>query len=62
MEIPLDFQTALEANSEARRFFDALNKTQRYSFLWRIETMKKPETRKRKIGQFVELLAEHKTL
>lgn len=62
MEVPLDFQTALEVNEKARKFFDALNKTQRYSFLWRIETTKRPETRKRKIGQFVDLLAEHKTL
>ncbi|OLN85388.1 hypothetical protein CCHL11_07989 [Colletotrichum chlorophyti] len=62
MEIPLDFLSALEGNKEARTFFDALNKSQRYPFLWRIETTKRLETRKRKIAQFVELLAEHKTL
>ncbi|KAF6820884.1 hypothetical protein CPLU01_12644 [Colletotrichum plurivorum] len=61
-EVPLDFQAALEGNEEARRFFEALNKTQRYTFLWRIETVKRAETRRRKIGEFVGLLAEHKTL
>ncbi|KAL0935656.1 uncharacterized protein CTRU02_210247 [Colletotrichum truncatum] len=62
MEVPLDFQTALEENLSARKFFDALNRTQRYAFLWRIETTKRPETRKRKIAQFIDVLAEHKTL
>ncbi|KXH33360.1 hypothetical protein CSIM01_03274 [Colletotrichum simmondsii] len=62
MEVPLDFAEALRRNEEATKFFDALNKTQRYAFLWRIETTKRPETRKRKIDQFVDLLAEHKTV
>lgn len=62
MEMPSDFAEALHRNEEANKFFDALNKTQRYAFLWRIETTKRPETRKRKIDQFVDLLAEHKTL
>ncbi|KAF9872527.1 hypothetical protein CkaCkLH20_10024 [Colletotrichum karsti] len=62
MEVPLDFQAALEGNKEAVKFFDALSKTQRYAFLWRIETTKRAETRRRKIVQFVDLLAEHKTL
>ncbi|KAL2876280.1 hypothetical protein SGCOL_008453 [Colletotrichum sp. CLE4] len=62
MEVPSDFAEALRCNKEANKFFDALNKTQRYAFLWRVETTKRPETRKRKIDQFVNLLAEHKTV
>lgn len=62
IQVPSDFQTALDGNKSARTFFDALGKTQRYSFLWRIETTKRPETRQRKILQFVELLAACKTL
>ncbi len=62
IEVPPDFQAALDANAKARAFFDALGKTQRYSFVWRIQTAKKPETRRRKIQQFVVLLAGHKTL
>ena len=61
-QVPVAFQVALDGNDKARRFFDALNKTQRYSFLWRIMTTKRFETRKRKIAQFVDLLAEGKTL
>ncbi|KAF6781830.1 hypothetical protein CMUS01_16751, partial [Colletotrichum musicola] len=50
-EVPLDFQAALEGNEKARVFFEALNKTQRYAFLWRIEAVKRAETRRRKIGE-----------
>ncbi|KZL81657.1 hypothetical protein CI238_07796 [Colletotrichum incanum] len=62
MEVPVDFEEALKENDEAKKFFDALNKTQRYVFLWRIETTRRSETRKRKIDEFVDLLAEHKLL
>ena len=57
-----EFQAALDANIEARRFFETLSKTQRYPFLFRIATAKKVETRERKVRQFVELLAQGKTL
>ncbi|KAK2018534.1 hypothetical protein LZ32DRAFT_599464 [Colletotrichum eremochloae] len=62
MEVPVDFEEALKENEEAKKFFNALNKTQRYVFLWRIETTRRQETRKRKIDEFVDLLAEHKLL
>jgi uncharacterized protein YdeI (YjbR/CyaY-like superfamily) len=62
IQVPQDFQKALNGNKEALKFFDAINKSQRYSFLWRIETARRPETRQRRIGQFVEMLGDHKTL
>ncbi|KAJ0164209.1 hypothetical protein CTA2_1517 [Colletotrichum tanaceti] len=62
MEVPADFEGALRDNAEAKRFFDALGRTQRYVFLWRIETTRRPETRKRKIGEFVDLLSQRKLL
>lgn len=62
IEIPADFQEALEGSAKARSFFQTLNKTQRYPFLWRIETARRLETRQRRIRQFVDLLAERKTL
>ncbi|KAH8879950.1 hypothetical protein GQ53DRAFT_20933 [Thozetella sp. PMI_491] len=61
-QVPEDFQKALDKNKKAKAFFDALNKGKRYSFIWRIETTKRAETRQRKITQFVELLSEYKTL
>lgn len=62
IEVPADFAAALEKEKGAKRFFDGLGKTERYRFLWRIETAKRPETRKRKIAEFVALLKEHKKL
>ena len=62
IEVPPDFQAALDASTKAKTFFDGLGKTKRYAFLWRITTTKREETRKKKIAQFVQLLAEGKTL
>jgi uncharacterized protein YdeI (YjbR/CyaY-like superfamily) len=62
MEVPADFAASLAADAKAERFFATLTKGDRYRFLWRIETVKRPETRKRKIGEFVKLLSEGKTL
>lgn len=55
--VPDDLRAALEMNPAAKAFFDALDKTNRYAILWRIQTVKRAETRARKIEQFVEMLA-----
>jgi len=54
--VPEDFQSALEKNKKAKAFFATLNSTNRYAFLFRIQTAKKAETRVKRIGQFVEML------
>jgi uncharacterized protein YdeI (YjbR/CyaY-like superfamily) len=61
-EIPEDFAEALSDNAIAREFFETLSKSQRYPFLFRIQDAKRPETRQRRIAQFVELLAEQRLL
>lgn len=60
--VPADFQTALDANSKAQAFFDTLNRQNRYAILFRIQNVKKAETRARKIAQFVEMLAKGEKL
>jgi Uncharacterized protein conserved in bacteria len=62
IEVPDDFQRALNKNSKAKAFFESLSKMKRYPFLYRLEIVKREETRKRKIEQFVELLSAGKTL
>ncbi|TFA99703.1 hypothetical protein CCMA1212_008503 [Trichoderma ghanense] len=62
MEVPRDFEDALAGNEAARTAFQGLSRAQRYSLLWRIQTAAKRETRDRKIREFVDLLAEGKTL
>jgi uncharacterized protein YdeI (YjbR/CyaY-like superfamily) len=59
--IPEDFQRALERNPAAYEFFNTLRGTRRYSFLYRIADAKRPETRARRIEQFVAMLAEGRT-
>ncbi len=54
--VPSDFQAALDANPKAKAFFETLDKTNRYALLWRIQTVKKAETRGRKITQFIAML------
>ena len=56
ISIPEDFQAALAKNKKAKTFFQALNSANRYAILFRIHNAKKPETRAKKIQQFVEML------
>lgn len=60
--MPEDLHTALAANDAARAFFATLNAVNRYAILHRIQTAKRPDTRARRIEQFVAMLAEGKTL
>jgi len=54
--VPGDFQAALDANPSAKAFFETLDRANRYAVLWRIQTVKKAETRARKIEQFIAML------
>ena len=56
ISMPEDFQAALNKNKKAKAFFDTLKSSERYSFLFRIQTAKKAETRAKRIQQFVEML------
>jgi len=60
--VPDDFRQALDANTKARAFFATLDSQNRFSMLFRIQAVKKPETRARKIAQFVEMLARGEKL
>ena len=57
--VPDDLAAALDANPRARDFFATLDKTNRYSVLYRVQTAVKPETRARRIAQLVQMLARH---
>ena len=60
--VPDDLAQALAANPAAANFFAAISSVNRYAILYRISTVKRPETRAKKISQYVEMLAEHKTI
>jgi uncharacterized protein YdeI (YjbR/CyaY-like superfamily) len=60
--VPADFQKALDAHPRAAGFFKTLDRANRYAVLWRIQTVKKAETRARKIEQFIDMLAKKEKL
>jgi uncharacterized protein YdeI (YjbR/CyaY-like superfamily) len=60
--VPDDFQAALDASPRAREFFQALDCANRYAVLFRIQTVKKAETRARKIREFVAMLERNERI
>ncbi|WP_217638743.1 YdeI/OmpD-associated family protein [Frateuria terrea] len=60
--VPDDFQQALDANAKAKAFFATLDSQNRFSVLYRIQNVKKADTRARKIAQFVEMLGRGQKL
>jgi uncharacterized protein YdeI (YjbR/CyaY-like superfamily) len=60
--VPADLRAALDASPAASEFFETISGANRYAILYRIGSVKRPETRAKKIAQYVQMLAEHKTL
>jgi len=56
--VPPDLQAALDANPKAAAFFATLDSRNRYAVLFRTQGAKRPETRAKRIAQFVEMLAK----
>jgi uncharacterized protein YdeI (YjbR/CyaY-like superfamily) len=61
-EVPPDFQAALDRSPSAAAFFVTLKGANRYAILYRIGTAKKPETRARRIEQFIAMLERGETV
>ena len=61
-DIPEDLAIALAANTQAKRFFEVLDPANRYAIIYRVNDAKRPETRARRIGEFVKMLARRETL
>jgi uncharacterized protein YdeI (YjbR/CyaY-like superfamily) len=62
MSVPEDFEAALAKHPKAAAFFQNLNSANRYAILFRLHDARKPETRARRIQQFVQMLKEGKKL
>ena len=61
-EMPAALLAAIAANPAAQAMFDVLTKTNRYALIYRLGSVKRPETRERKIAEFVAMLARHETI
>jgi len=58
MEAPDDLAQALSLDERAQQFFDTLSFSHRRAYVDWITSAKKAETRERRVGQAVEMLAE----
>ena len=61
-EVPDDLLAAIAAVPAAQAMFDVLTKTNRYALISRLGQVKRAETRERKIGEFVAMLARQETV
>ncbi|GAA3452549.1 YdeI/OmpD-associated family protein [Dactylosporangium matsuzakiense] len=61
-EVPPDLAAAIAAEPQAQAMFDVLTKTNRFALIYRVNAVKRAETRSRKIGEFVAMLARHETI
>jgi uncharacterized protein YdeI (YjbR/CyaY-like superfamily) len=61
-KVPSDLQDALDANPQAAQFFATLKGANRYAILYRIGSVKRPETRAKKIADFVAMLERGETI
>jgi uncharacterized protein YdeI (YjbR/CyaY-like superfamily) len=59
--VPDDLRQALDQNPDAQAFFETLSSQNRYAFLFRLHDVKRPETRAKRIAEYVTMLAEHRT-
>jgi uncharacterized protein YdeI (YjbR/CyaY-like superfamily) len=60
--VPADLQQALDASPKAAAFFSTLKGANRYAILYRIGSVKRPETRARKIADYVAMLERGETI
>ncbi len=60
--VPEDLQAELDRNPVAAEFFATLDRTNRYAVLYRLHDATKPETRARRIEQFVAMLNRREKL
>ena len=62
IEVPDDLAEALADEPRAQAMFDILTSQNRYAVLYRIQGAKREETRRRRIEQFVAMLARGETI
>jgi uncharacterized protein YdeI (YjbR/CyaY-like superfamily) len=56
MAVPDDLAARLDEKPQAKAFFEGLNSTNRYAILFRLHQARRPETRLRRLDEFVAML------
>ena len=60
--VPADLQRELDARPKAKAFYAGLSSQNRYAILYRLHEAKRPETRARRLAQFVAMLEAGETI
>jgi uncharacterized protein YdeI (YjbR/CyaY-like superfamily) len=60
--VPAELEAELARRPRAKRFFDGLDRVNRYAIIWRIQTALNAEMRARRLSKLVEMLESGKTL
>lgn len=60
MKVPADFLKELSKKPKALSYFETLNKTNKFSIAFRLQTAKKPETRLRRMEKIIEMMEQGK--
>jgi len=61
-QIPPDLGQALAANPAAAAAFEQLDSANRYAIVYRLNAVKRPETRERKLAEYVDMLVRGETI
>jgi uncharacterized protein YdeI (YjbR/CyaY-like superfamily) len=61
-EVPADLMAAIAADPAAQAMFDVLTKANRFAVIYRVNAVKRAQTRQRKISEFVAMLARHEMI
>ena len=62
IEVPADLRAALEADPAALAAFATLSSQNRYAVIYRVESLRRADSRARRIEQYVEMLARGETI
>lgn len=62
MDVPPELAAALAKNRKAKAFFDALDRTNRYAFCWRVQSAVKARTKIARVERLVAMLARGETI
>jgi uncharacterized protein YdeI (YjbR/CyaY-like superfamily) len=60
-EVPDDLRAALAASPRAQAMWDVLTRANRFAVIYRVQEAKRPDTRARRIAQYVDMLANGDT-
>lgn len=60
--VPDDLQAALDANPKAKEFFATINGANRFAIIYRVGDAKRPETRAKRIKEYVAMLERGETI